>query len=292
MKQTLALAPLLAAAAIVHAAEGVIEINHAKVMAAGGYPYVIDQPGSYRLTSNLSQPDADTDVIRIWTDNVTLDLNGFAMTGANECVFVSGPPASVNCSGNGNGFGVHANGLHISVRNGSITGMGNGCLWVLGQRSQVDDLSVGHCGGIGIQIGIGTVSRVASANNRADGIQAFEGSVADSVARGNGGVGVVLSGTVKNTVAVENAQAGIAMYLGVVAGSYATGNAGYGIDINSGTVTASSMVGNNGEGLRASGAVTYSGNALSGNNGGGAQTYSSGFLLNGGGNVCGSAACP
>jgi hypothetical protein len=31
-----------------HAIDGVIEINHAKIMAAGGYPYTISQPGSYR----------------------------------------------------------------------------------------------------------------------------------------------------------------------------------------------------------------------------------------------------
>ena len=49
-----AIRPTLAAmAALVvsttHATDGVIEINHAKIMAGSGYPYSISQRGRYRL---------------------------------------------------------------------------------------------------------------------------------------------------------------------------------------------------------------------------------------------------
>lgn len=64
-KRLLVLAAFVAslAAATAQAVDGVIEINHAKVVAAGGYPYRINQPGSYRLTSNLIQPDPATRVV-------------------------------------------------------------------------------------------------------------------------------------------------------------------------------------------------------------------------------------
>ena len=45
-------------ASLASAADGVIEINQASVKAAGGFPFVISQPGSYRLTGNLDVTDA------------------------------------------------------------------------------------------------------------------------------------------------------------------------------------------------------------------------------------------
>ena len=45
---------MLGFAASAGAVDGTIEINQAKVMAAGGFPYLISNPGSYRLTGNLA----------------------------------------------------------------------------------------------------------------------------------------------------------------------------------------------------------------------------------------------
>ncbi len=64
----------------VFAVDGVIEINQAAVNAAGGFPFVINTPGSYRLTGNLTVP-AETTAIQIAASQVTLDLNGFAILG-------------------------------------------------------------------------------------------------------------------------------------------------------------------------------------------------------------------
>ena len=38
------------------AVDGVTLINQSTVMAAGGFPYVISQPGSYKLAGNLMVP--------------------------------------------------------------------------------------------------------------------------------------------------------------------------------------------------------------------------------------------
>jgi hypothetical protein len=59
-------------------------IDQASVKADGGFPYKITKPGSYKLTSNLVVP-AGVDGIDILSQDVTLDLNGFSITGPVVC---------------------------------------------------------------------------------------------------------------------------------------------------------------------------------------------------------------
>lgn len=69
------------------AVDGQVLINQATVNAAGGFPYKITQPGSYKLSGNLTLATSLTpnyfgmDVgIVIAANNVTLDLGGFSIT--------------------------------------------------------------------------------------------------------------------------------------------------------------------------------------------------------------------
>ncbi|HEY6184785.1 MAG TPA: hypothetical protein VIW67_21255 [Terriglobales bacterium] len=62
------------------AVDGVVLINQSTVMAAGGFPYIISQPGSYKLTGKLTVP-AGVNGVAISASNVTLDLNGFSIEG-------------------------------------------------------------------------------------------------------------------------------------------------------------------------------------------------------------------
>ena len=88
MKQLLTIVTLLIAIpACVFAIDGQVLINQAAVNAAGGFPYKITQPGSYKLSGNLvmntsAQPNfPGMDVaILIGANNVNLDLNGFSIT--------------------------------------------------------------------------------------------------------------------------------------------------------------------------------------------------------------------
>lgn len=64
--------------ALMFALDGQILINQTTVMAAGGFPYLISQPGSYKLSGNLIVPSYK-DRIHIQSSNVTLDLNGFSI---------------------------------------------------------------------------------------------------------------------------------------------------------------------------------------------------------------------
>jgi hypothetical protein len=73
---------LLAAAASsipAFAVDGVVLINQSTVMAAGGFPYTISQPGSYRLSGNLALTTVSAAIV-ITASNVTLDLNGFSIS--------------------------------------------------------------------------------------------------------------------------------------------------------------------------------------------------------------------
>src|SRR5688572_23105176 len=73
-----------------------------------GFPVTITQPGSYRLTSNLTVSNENTTAIRITTNDVTIDLNGFRLKGPVVC---SGPQG--NCNLGGTGAGVDATGRNV-----------------------------------------------------------------------------------------------------------------------------------------------------------------------------------
>jgi hypothetical protein len=74
----------------VYAVDGTVLINQSTVMAAGGFPYKITQPGSYKLSSNLvmnttlpgNYQGVDTALV-ISSSNVVLDLNGFTISVTN-----------------------------------------------------------------------------------------------------------------------------------------------------------------------------------------------------------------
>ena len=57
---------------------------------APGFPLTISVRGAYKLTGNLTVPNADTTAIQITADNVTLDLNGFGIYGPAVEGFGSG----------------------------------------------------------------------------------------------------------------------------------------------------------------------------------------------------------
>jgi hypothetical protein len=105
---------ILALAALIpfslFAVDGVVLINQSAVMAAGGFPYTISNPGSYKLSGNLTPPP-DKVTIQIITNNVVLDLNGFTVQCSNDA---ASSPYYFACI-----FGpvpVH----NIAIRNGTV----------------------------------------------------------------------------------------------------------------------------------------------------------------------------
>lgn len=278
-----------ALAPVANATDGVIEINHARALAGGGtsgdtagYPVTISQPGSYRLTSNLTQPDADTVVIQIDADRVSLDLNGFTIAGGNTCTFNVGPPASVSCSnsGSGDGVAVAPGGTRdISIRNGVLHGLGRNGIYGPSGDLRIDNLSVSHCGGVGIRLENGIVSRTTISFNSGNGIQAIVGNLDASFLNNNGGSGIsAQNGVFSRNTSLHNAGSGMTLGNGVVENNDVTNNVDYGL-IVSGFST---------------GVVVMRGNVFVGNNGGGTQTNTGlGFNLfsPGSTNACSGAAC-
>ncbi len=71
-------------------------------------PYEITEPGSYYVTQNLSVTGTDMAII-VFADDVTIDLNGFVL------------------SGDGSHDGIHIPGpRRVTVKNGTLTGFNNG----------------------------------------------------------------------------------------------------------------------------------------------------------------------
>lgn len=95
---------LAVAAPSARAANGVVQIDQSKVTVAGGFPFKISAPGSYILTGNLTVPSAVDAIDIVATDPVTLDLNGFTITGNTIALT----------------FGINSNSSHLTMRNGTI----------------------------------------------------------------------------------------------------------------------------------------------------------------------------
>jgi len=90
-KSLLILGTMLLTQVGAYAVDGQVLINQSTVMAAGGFPYIISNPGSYKLTGNLQMSTtsagnhAGLDIaIAINSSFVDLDLNGFAIIVTNS----------------------------------------------------------------------------------------------------------------------------------------------------------------------------------------------------------------
>lgn len=177
-------------------ATGVVEINQALADAGGvtpgdtpGFPVDIRESGSYRLTSDLTVNDVDTNAIQIFSPHVTLDLNGFAIVGPVDC---SGTPVMcVPAGGRGIGISTAATAQLPAVMNGSVTGMGsrgvslqNGC--------RVENLRVKSNGDVGIRAsGTCVVRGNVSWLNGSHGIDAgFGALIRENTLSFNGGYGL------------------------------------------------------------------------------------------------------
>jgi hypothetical protein len=244
------------------AVDGVVLINQSTVMATGGFPYTITQPGSYKLSGNLTVPNINTGAIVIASDRVTLDLNGFALIGPAEC------PAPTCAAGAGAAHGITAGTdtpakgySNITIRNGTVRGMGRDGIHVLGDSVLIEYVQVNNNLLSGIVVrspgpDISQTNLILRYNNiqhnGSYGIKAYAGLITD------------------NSIS-ESGDPGISVQVGggVVSRNLVTNGASYGLSLT--------------------GLVGYTGNTLTNNNAGGVQV-SGGVNL--GQNLCGAVVCP
>lgn len=289
-----------ALASVAGAADGTIEINHERALAGGvngdlvadpaGYPVILTQPGSYRLTGNLTVSNANTIAISVRSSNVTLDLGGFAILGPVTCT--GAPVTSCSASGLGSGVTSTSNFRNIAVVNGSVRGMGLGGVVLSGPDSRIEGVqatenaTVGLStlragtfvhdtatanGGNGIDAGDDSVITGAVArDNAVDGIHCGNGcSVVGSSGGANGddGIETLSGGTVSQSAARGNGNDGIVVGAGsTVTGNTANGNAQDGLQVGaSSTVTGNTGNANTGDGIETSSGCTITGNNVNSN---------------------------
>jgi len=197
-------------------------------------PYTITAQGSYIINQNLK---ANWHGIKVQANNVTIDLNGYSISGNNA-------------SG---GYGVYMNGCsNVEIRNGTIRNFGSRGIYeegssgnshrvinvrvmnnkgsgisLNGNNHMLKDCTISNNGGYGIYAYSGsTVSGNTSYNNGSYGISAgFGCTVSGNTSYSNGGDGISASAgsTLSGNTAYNNGNYGIAASVG----STVTGNTAY-----------------------------------------------------------------
>jgi hypothetical protein len=215
---------LLVFASVAQAASGVAEINQTCAVETGcfagdaaGFPVTITQPGSYRLTSNLSIA-TDVTGIEISSSYVTLDLGGFEIAGPGSC---TGTAAALSCGpiGVADGVSALASARHVTIRNGTVRNMSRDGIGIEADGT-VENIFARH----NARHGIGSVESVhvtdsSAIENGDDGFDLDEGSIVDGcTAKGNFQHGIEIDddgGVVYGTVSRGNGARGF----NIVAGS-------------------------------------------------------------------------
>jgi parallel beta-helix repeat protein len=204
--------------------------------------FVISQPGSYYLTTNIVGVSGQHG-ITITANFVTLDLNGFVMQGvpdSKDGIQIGLPPD---------------NSTHITVRNGMIIGWENGVVYTgsFSVDTVVEHLSVSGCAYDGIAL-----------SGNAD--------ISDCCVNTNLGFGITSGGgIISNCRAVNNAFVGIlASKKCLISGCVATGNTDDGIQVvgNGSVVLGNVCNGNNSGNDSTSGGIYVAGddNRIENNN--------------------------
>jgi len=279
---------LLATAGAGWAGDGVVEISQTKIEASGGFPYVIASPGSYRLASNLILENPNLTAIQVLAPNVTIDLNGFVISGVTIC---SGSPVT-GCTEAGDGRGIDGEAAAgVKVCNGIIRGMGNAGI-ALGFEARVEDVRVVSNGGVGVVVaGSSRVSGASVIRNGNSGVSLGAGSsITDSVVTGNHAAGISFDAQTEiiGNAVYANGQPGTPGHSGIVASGSdntilhnAVSQSGYaGIAASQDNVVSENAISQNANfGMRLSGGNTVEGNAVYGNLAGGIRAAGGSTLL-------------
>jgi parallel beta-helix repeat protein len=271
------------------AANEAAAVDGVKLLGTTSFPIVIDQPGSYRLKRNLLLPGPGTTAIQVTAPDVTIDLNGFSILGSNVCE--EDQPVTCNIVGAGIGIQYTAASGRITVRNGSIVGMGSYGIFTNGPGAAlIEGIHVRYNGGDGINVGRGSIVHGCTVEyNGQDGVAVVDGATVDgNVIHYNGGIGIFTSGDtgsrVTNNITRYNDDAGITASTGtfingnvserngshgifaeeysIVSNNVASANQEDGIHANGCTITGNTALQNNASGIVGTGIVT--GNTVGG----------------------------
>ncbi len=163
-----------------------------------GFPVTLSRSGSYILTSNLIIGNNTTGIF-VRADNVTIDLNGFAIIGPGFSGIGRGVEAEIVLN--------RISFSNTTVVNGTIEGVGNTGVR-LADTARVENVRVTGAGLAGIDVSSGsTVTGNTVVDNGDFGISAGSGSMVNgNTVSGNGQQGLLLgtSSGYGNNVLTEN----------------------------------------------------------------------------------------
>ena len=265
---------LIALASPALASDGAIDINQTCALQTGcvtgdgpGFPVVLAQSGSYRLTSDLTV--AVGGGIVATADGVSIDLNGFTVAGPVVC---TGEGASLSCSGplGGSGISFSAPGMEadrFSVRNGRVTGFGVAGISG-GSRGRIRNVQATGNGEYGIRLENGSIVTDSSGDRGgAGGVFGTNAVILDHVgARGSFFNGIVLEhgGLVVAGRTTGNGVVGILASDGAVVTRAISGqNGSYGIKVRAGSLVSENTTFANGVPLFGSGLRSEAGGGSS-----------------------------
>jgi hypothetical protein len=220
------------------AVDGVRELSQATVSV---WPIVINAPGSYVLTSDLTVGNFLTSAIRVDVDRVTIDLNGRTISGPYSC---TGTGAGLTCSQptHTQGWGIDATSRAlVTVRNGRIRGFAAGGVSG-GSDLHVEGVTAVNNQGIGISsaTNAATVTGCAALRNGGIGVSVGSDSLVESSrVIGNfstgvyfGGNGLLRGSTVNRNGGAPVSNVCCAPVVGYLQNVFSVnGGAPYGIDI-------------------------------------------------------------
>ena len=179
----------------------VVLIDQGVVKAAGGFPFKITSPGSYRLTGHLTVP-ATSNGLMIDAPNVLIDLNGFTIT----CL--GGQFSGISSDDTTNTF------VNVKIRHGAVSGCGSAVNFAgLIQDAEVEDFVASNYGLVGISLQEGAVRRSVTTGGNANGtlggsvgIQLAFGGVVDSNRLQGDNIGILTfsAAIISNNVVIAN----------------------------------------------------------------------------------------
>ncbi len=211
---------------------------------SGSAMYAIFQSGSYYLTGNIVVPSNGVG-IQVSADNVTIDLNGFTISGTTTGLTAS------------QGINVPSSRRYLTVKNGTIRYFGSECVDAASVTGgQFENLAIfDSIGNYGIRVGNNAMVRGvrAESNNVAGILGGFGCTFVECSGVDNGGDGISAGSfaTVTSCTATDNGADGISTaQRSTVINCASSGNFLDGIEMSYGGVVKNCTVSFNQHGIR------------------------------------------
>ena len=179
------------------------------------FPYNITTSGSYKLSSNITVSSTGVTAFLINAPNVTLDLNGYTISGPLVCT-------NTSCNSYASSFAVSSSQPGTTVQNGFIKGFLTGVY--VNSLGHISNLTISSCE-VGIQASQSTVHHNTISNCYSVGIYSLSGEATDNIVTLCQYGIYALSSSIMNNTLLSNSTYGLMLQNGVFFGNTILNNA-------------------------------------------------------------------